>query len=521
MAVKSLQDHYTEYFRDARNDFKGFLKTKGASTVVIYDLKLPDIAKAAKKGLSLVVDGYARSNQPDHAKVVKKANTNKTWDEITKKVLKDINNDKKIGGTRINSWRKTRSKNIGQGLYFAKKAAQRKYSIKFFIFTNNESATNTLLRSIQSDIADRLWKKLIDSKKLDELGYRPGDVFLPTGGITDRKAQAQFSSQIRTEHQFDKTVAMQGTESIVEKGQSDRSIEKGERSKGWWRYAWVADIIAADVAQHVMNNVEADWGQKKTKKKLRQQIPHYVFTEVLMIKIGKNKYLDTDFPGLNNVAKEYIKASVNKQAKDQSPKVKKASPNVRDQIQSDVAVEIVKNVAGRFIDAKTGKYVKVNFKHGKSKFNTKSRRVKNVIKSSKPTVKSRALQGTFIPKVTGSKPEKGRQKPKGQTKQEDLLKIEKLINQRLPDKVRQNMGRPALINRTGRFADSTELLNLRETAAGVSGSYTYRLDPYQTFENTGSRKWPAGYNPKPLIAKSIKEIYYQYKSEQLVQLRRQ
>ena len=82
------------------------------------------------------------------------------------------------------------------------------------------------------------------------------------------------------------------------------------------------------------------------------------------------------------------------------------------------------------------------------------------------------------------------------------------------------MGRPALINRTGRFSNSAEVSNFRETAAGVSGDYTYRLSPYETFENTGQRKWPAGYNPKPLIAKSIKTIYYQYKTEQLVNLRR-
>ena len=158
MAVADLQKQWTKYFQDARDDFSGFLKTRGASTVVIYDLRLPDIAKAAKKGLSLVEEGYARSNQPDHAKVVKKVNTNKTWDEITKKVLKDINNEKKIGGAKINSWRSSKSKKVGQGLYFAKKARQRKYSIKFFIFTNNESATNTLIRSIHSDLSDRLWK---------------------------------------------------------------------------------------------------------------------------------------------------------------------------------------------------------------------------------------------------------------------------------------------------------------------------------------------------------------------------
>ena len=33
-----------------------------------------------------------------------------------------------------------------------------------------------------------------------------------------------------------------------------------------------------------------------------------------------------------------------------------------------------------------------------------------------------------------------------------------------------------------------------------------RLNPYETFENTGSKRWPSGYNPKPLIAKSIRGL---------------
>ena len=36
--------------------------------------------------------------------------------------------------------------------------------------------------------------------------------------------------------------------------------------------------------------------------------------------------------------------------------------------------------------------------------------------------------------------------------------------------------------------------------------YTYLLSPYQTFENTGRRRWPMAYNPKPLIAKSIRNL---------------
>ena len=95
-----------------------------------------------------------------------------------------------------------------------------------------------------------------------------------------------------------------------------------------------------------------------------------------------------------------------------------------------------------------------------------------------------------------------------------------MINKKLPAEVRRNMGRPALINRTGRFSNSVRLENLRETAKGASGNYSYQLRPYETFENMGVRRWPAGYNPKPLIAKSIRNLAVQYTEQRLVQLRR-
>ena len=82
------------------------------------------------------------------------------------------------------------------------------------------------------------------------------------------------------------------------------------------------------------------------------------------------------------------------------------------------------------------------------------------------------------------------------------------------------MGRPALINRTGRFSNSVEVRNFRETAAGISGEFTYRLSPYETFENTGKIVWPTGYNPKPLIAKSIRNLAMQYTQQKLASLRR-
>ena len=44
------------------------------------------------------------------------------------------------------------------------------------------------------------------------------------------------------------------------------------------------------------------------------------------------------------------------------------------------------------------------------------------------------------------------------------------------------------------------------------------LRPYQTFENTG--RWPAGYNPKPLIRDSIRELAERHTKTKIAYLRR-
>ena len=82
----------------------------------------------------------------------------------------------------------------------------------------------------------------------------------------------------------------------------------------------------------------------------------------------------------------------------------------------------------------------------------------------------------------------------------------KLLNQRISKEVMNNMGKPHLTNRTGRFAESVNIQSITPAARTLMVKYTYRINPYETFENTGSRRWPSGYNPKPLISKSIRGL---------------
>ena len=118
-------------------------------------------------------------------------------------------------------------------------------------------------------------------------------------------------------------------------------------------------------------------------------------------------------------------------------------------------------------------------------------------------VTSAALLGTKINAATKSR---RKSRESGET-QKELNKLRTRINRRLSAEVRENMGRPALINRTGRFSNSVQLLRLQPRGeTQIQGDFSYLLFPYATFENRGDTQWPPGYNPIPLIKKSIRNL---------------
>jgi hypothetical protein len=93
------------------------------------------------------------------------------------------------------------------------------------------------------------------------------------------------------------------------------------------------------------------------------------------------------------------------------------------------------------------------------------------------------------------------------------LKLLGILNQKLPETVRKNMNSPALVNQTGRFADSVKVVDINQTPKGFpSVGYTYQKNPYEVFEDgNGSAPWANGNrDPRQLIDKSIREIAVQF-----------
>ena len=188
--------------------------------------------------------------------------------------------------------------------------------------------------------------------------------------------------------------------------------------------------------------------------------------------------------------------------------------------------DVIKGLSEQLVTGKKPKTRKHTGKYENKKKIKQPARAKKVQTDIGKTLTKAGIAAAAMSKVrTPAKGEAPGQKPKrgadeAQLSPKELGYLKRKINTRLPQQVAENMGRPALNFQTGRFANSTRLVDLKQGDKNLIGKYTYMLNPYETFENTGRYRWPTGYNPKPLIAQSIRELAEQYTNKKFT-LRRQ
>lgn len=161
----------------------------------------------------------------------------------------------------------------------------------------------------------------------------------------------------------------------------------------------------------------------------------------------------------------------------------KGSKSFKDQILDQVTDSILGNKnTTKIKNTKVSKTITEHINNKKISNNTKSSLL--TIKAS-TTNKLRSISGQF----------------------QSVTKLQSLISSMLQTKIIKNMKEPALVNRTGRFAESVELQNLqynsRENA--IIAFLTYMKYPYATFE-PGNRQGSADRSPSLLIDKSVREI---------------
>lgn len=99
---------------------------------------------------------------------------------------------------------------------------------------------------------------------------------------------------------------------------------------------------------------------------------------------------------------------------------------------------------------------------------------------------------------------------------ENVIRLHTLINLRLHDQIRQNMGKGRSKNvlnyRTGRFAKSAKadaVIQSRQDRIDVY--YSYQRYPYDTFA-PGGRLFKPGRNPRSIIGKSIRQLAREFTS---------
>ena len=128
-------------------------------------------------------------------------------------------------------------------------------------------------------------------------------------------------------------------------------------------------------------------------------------------------------------------------------------------------------------------------------------RASTVFKGKKPTYSKGSLTPSIGRRVGARRPAKKRVETG--TSVQDSLVARAFINSRLPTQVANNMGRPELENRTGRFANSVNIVNASST--GNMSHFDYTYEPlYRVFES--GTDYSPNYDPRPLIEKSIRQL---------------
>jgi len=162
--------------------------------------------------------------------------------------------------------------------------------------------------------------------------------------------------------------------------------------------------------------------------------------------------------------------------------------------QKIIIEDFVKPLRGKKSRGITVKTIDTKIKRSKGKAPIKSAKAKATAVAFKDTDKTKlAPQQTRAQKGASSNP----------------LALIKVVNSRLPEVVRKNMQEPALVNRSGKFAESVRVTDVIQTPRGYpSFGYTYQKDPYEVFEmGQGDPRWATpGRDPRAVIDKSIREI---------------
>jgi len=411
------------------------------------------------------------------------ANTKTMWESIAKEISLEAKRQNiigKVGFQKATDLAKlTGSPMFRINFSDVRLKRPKSWSLLFLIPEPASSGTKTL-DILYENITIEMWDKF--QQKVRNLFTRglTGATTLPSRtGKTEQTLYTSFRREVQREHDVATTTGLQTIEGLTG---SKLSFNAGLKLKEHDLYDQVIKAL----------------GVKLLQNKVKKRAGVYKVNNVVSIFLGPNPNFGTT--DIANVRKEYIKAVNRAIAADKkllSPKRTMSTP-ITEQASDDVVKELIETVT----KGRKRKNLKKKVKSKAKRFQDEKRSIELI----KPQKIAKTKSTGFNVSIQGKLPDKRNRQTGRKEKTMSLTALKGKINRSLPAEVRRNMGRPALINRTSTFSNSVVLNSLREGPKSIIGEYTYQLNPYQTFENTGQKQWPQGYNPKPLIAKSIRNL---------------
>ena len=515
MAIKDLQKSFKDSLNEAVKKYNAYASSLGAETLVEFNFIIEPLVKSCHKGTDLVAEELPEVE----AEALRAANSEKVWRDLIQKRFSKIIKDRSWGGEIIKTVG-SKAKHPTFGVYFREK--QKNISAGYFgliIWCRIPSEADKIVdRGVRKLLKD-LWKDFQNLNFGSETDRQtrlwgthvPADAASRSRtGKSTMTVMQKFRGGVKKEHDYQSTKA----KFAIEKDLDNFELE----------YKGKYGVVSLDPVKYIKDNMQLDWGQVVKK----QQYANFKARNVLTLRLGKNPILDTDVSKLVARVVPHFRAGIDKAERGSLLSIfAESSKPVADQIRDDVIKDITKDyrLAANRPRTKSGAF-DMRFKVNQGLKNLKSFKSINRKEklggtgSGKGGIKRKQKRLSIagkLPKGTGK--EKGKGTQASTSIAADLARLKREINRNLSAEVTRNMGKPALSYRTGRFANSVQLLNLTQARNTVMAKYTYLLRPYETFENKGKKRWPMAYNPKPLIAKSIRNLA-QGRIEQKLTVRR-
>ena len=248
----------------------------------------------------------------------------------------------------------------------------------------------------------------------------------------------------------------------------------------------------------MLRRLEIDWQSKEKQLSNKYKKDITVFGTVGSSTDNRPGSESFDWVNLRSEMEQEIAKSLFKNPEDFANKAASMSP----------VEKISRTVTNQIVDALT-KTQNKNFrvKAKKEKVPKGKKDKSNIGQPNKKNTKLRGgaiVVGSIKSQSTSNQATKKRSPPR-----QNLLRLQGLLNAKLPAEVRRNMGPPGLVNRTGKFASSVRVTDISTTPQGYpSIGFTYDKNPYQVFEQgAGKTPWAnKNRDPRKLIDRSIREI---------------